>query len=61
MLMKCKCGSIVTINENNFATINDNFVVVCNNCNRAYNEDDFSENEIEKTYWSDKPTEVKKR
>lgn len=49
--MKCKCGSKVNINEYNLVNINGNFVTTCDNCKRAYNESDFSEIEIEKTYW----------
>lgn len=49
--MKCECGSIVNITEDNFAIINDNFVFSCNNCNRAYLESDFSEKEIDDVYY----------
>ena len=51
--MKCKCNSIVTINENNYSLINGNFIISCSNCNREYHESDFSENEIERSYWKD--------
>lgn len=56
--MKCKCGSTITINDKSIANINGNFIVVCSNCNRVYNESDFSEIEIEKSYWKHMPTEA---
>lgn len=49
--MKCECGSIVNITEDNFAIINDNFVFSCNNCNRVYLESDFSQKEIDDIYY----------
>ena len=49
--MKCKCGSIVTIKEGNYSVINGNFMVSCSNCNREYHESEFSEKEIERSYW----------
>ena len=55
--MKCKCGSIVIISEDNCVSSEYNMIVICNNCNIAYLESDFSEREIEKTYWNDMPTE----
>ena len=57
--MKCVCGSIVKITNDNLVNLNNNFVIICKNCNRAYIETDFSEREIERTYWDQRPTEVK--
>lgn len=50
--MKCKCGSYVTINSNTIEKMSYTFVITCENCKRVYLESDFSEKEIEKTYYN---------
>lgn len=49
--MKCVCGSNVTITYANFSLIEGQAIITCNNCKRVYSESDFSDNEIEVTYW----------
>lgn len=49
--MRCKCGHIVSLSNSEILTINSNYLVMCSNCNRMYNENEFSEHEISKSYW----------
>lgn len=48
--MKCKCGSDVVITKDNIQIFNYAFVIICDNCKRAYTESDFNEKELNNVY-----------